>query len=373
MLSESEQAASSPGSSRGRRLLRGALVGLGFGAVTVASPARGEPTTERLSVVAAASARPPSCAREGHIWHRVRAPRVARACDLQLRASARLGEDPRAARALAEEAAQLVPGHAAPVVLGARALLALGDFEGAARRFASAEKMDPAAMRTPLELLAGARAAAQTGAHGAALERYRRLVPRARMLADGRERQRALLEAAVAAQVASPELLGEARAYAVEVRREGSLYYADLARAVLALALDREGRHLEAVALAGELDGPWLLEWLFQRDPAPRGQSGELVPVWPPAEREALVALLTEPVDAELAAKAWAEYLRQATRANAPRHLLDHARRRLTDHGVDPGNAADALEDVPEEGSPVGDPFEGSSPEAEDPPDGGSP
>lgn len=307
----------------------------------VASPASAkpgaEPAGERLTVVAAGSARPLTCARSGRVWQRVGRPRAARACDLLLQGSARLAGDPRAALALAEEASELVPDRAAPRVLVARARLALGDFAEAARGFAAAEELDAGALRAPMDLLAAARAAASTGDFSTALRRYRRLVPRASLLADDAERQRALLEAALVAQAVSPELLGEARAYAAEVRRQGSLYYADLARAVLALALDREGRFPEAVAVAAELDGVGLLEWLFERDASPRGRPGEVVPVWPDVERDALVAVVAEPIDPSLAAQAWEEYLRRATRARAPRHLLDHARRRLAERGVDVG------------------------------------
>lgn len=303
--------------------------------LSVGSPASAEPVGQRLTVVAAGSARPLSCAPGGRVWQRVAQPDAALACDLLLHASVRLSSDPRAALALAKKARALVPDQSAPRVLVARALLALGDFEAAARRFTAAEELDAGALRAPVELLAAARAAALTGAFPTALQRYRRLVPRASLLASEGERQRALLEAAVVAQAVSPELLGEARAYAVEVRRQGSLYYADLARAVLALALDREGRLPEAVAVAAELGGAGLLEWLFERDTNPRGLAGELAPIWPAVERDALVAVLAEPIDEELAAQAWGEYLRHATRVEAPRHLLDHARRRLVERGVD--------------------------------------
>src|SRR5690606_31033143 len=72
---------------------------------------------------------------------------------------------------------------------------------------------------------------------------------------------------------------------------------------------------------------PWKLIWVSGKEPNPRGRSGELSPVWPPAEREALRAVLLEPMDAALAQEAWSDYL-EALGREAPQHVIDHALRR---------------------------------------------
>jgi hypothetical protein len=257
-----------------------------------------------------------------------------------LRASARLAEDPAGARALAEQAARATPASAAPQVLLARACLALGDVDAATGHLAAAQRADADALRAPLELLAGARIGVHGKKYPEALALYRRLVPRLALLADERERQRALLEAAVVAQWVSPDHLAEARAYAQEARRAGGPYAAELARGVLALALSRQGREAEAREVAREVGGPWLVSWLFEREPRPLGRPGELTPVLPAAEREALLAILAEPADGELARQTWAAYVRAARESGAPAHLVEHARQRAgaaeADIGDDP-------------------------------------
>lgn len=309
-----------------RFVVRTACVALA-GAVLLPRGSTAEETREPTTVIAASSSRPGDCAEAPSLWRRAVRSRGTAFCDLLLLAGARLGEAPVKAQAAAEQAARVAPARPEPWVLMGRALVLLGDFELAAQRFAEAEKRDSRALASPVDLLAAARADARTHAYASALARYRRLIPRARFLADHRERQRALLEAALVAQLVSPELSAEARAYATEVRRQDEIFYGDLSRAVLALVLDREGRHDEARSLARETDGPWLLSWLLSRESDPRGRRGELTPVWPPAEREALLAVLTEPVDEELGREAWRDYLRAAGR-DAPAHVIDHARRR---------------------------------------------
>lgn len=326
------------------------MLGAGWctlGALLVPLTSRADEGPRSLTVVAASSARPATCGAEGQLWFRTKHGAATQGCALLLRASARLAEDPAGARALAEQAARVVPTSPEPQVLLARACLALGDVEAATEHLAAARRSPRDALRAPLDLLAGARIYVHGKDYSEALALYRRLVPRLSLLADARERQRALLEAAVVAQWVSPDHLAEARAYAQEARRAGGLYFAELARGVLALSLSRQGREAEAREVAREVGGPWLLAWLFEREPAPRGRAYELTPVFPAAEREALLAILAEPVDGELAQQTWGEYARVARRSNAPPHLVEHARQRTgaSDAGAlfdDPDDAEDS-------------------------------
>lgn len=295
------------------------------GAVLLPRPLSG--ASESMTVIAASSSRPADCAQAPSLWRRATGRGAVSYCDLLLAASARLEEAPQKAQELAQRAARLEPGRPEPWVLIGRALVVRGRFAEAAQHFAKAEKRDSRALTSPIDLLAVARAEARTGAYASALERYRGLIPRIRFLAEHRQRQRALLEAALIAQLVSPRLSAEARAYATEARRQDALVYGDLSRAVLALILDREGRREEARALAREVDGPWTLAWLSNKEPDPRGRSGELTPVWPLAEREALRAVLLEPVDEALAQEAWSDYLAALGR-DAPNHVIEHAQRR---------------------------------------------
>lgn len=295
------------------------------GAVLLPRPLSG--ASEPMTVIARSSSRPADCAQAPSLWRRATGSGAAPFCDLLLAASARLEGAPPRAQELAQRAARLEPTRPEPWALIGRALVLQGRFAEAAQHFAEAEQRHGRALASPIDLLAAARAEARTGAYASALERYRGLIPRIQFLAEHRQRQRALLEAALIAQLVSPGLSAEARAYATEVRREDALVYGDLSRAVLALILDREGRHEEARALAREVDGPWTLAWLSSKEPDPRGRSGELTPVWPLAEREALRAVLLEPMDETLAQEAWSDYFGALGR-DAPNHVVEHARRR---------------------------------------------
>lgn len=313
---------------------RGGAVGVGLsgwlalsGAFGPAEASAAESPGEPLTVLAASSPRPTVCARAAELWRRVQRPALVGMCDLLLYGGVRLAEDAQAARSFAEQAQRLAPERAEPWVLLGRAELELGAFDEAERAFRRAEALSKQALGTPVELLSAARAAVHERQYASALERYRRLIPRVRLLTDRREQQRALLEAAMVAQLVSPPKLAEARAYASEARRQGELYYAELSRAVLALALDRQGHREEARAVAQEVGGPWAIDWLFQSEAKPRGRRGEIVPVWPLLERTALLAVLAQPVDAELARQSWEEYLEGAGEG-VPPHLVEHARAR---------------------------------------------
>ncbi len=293
---------------------------------------------ERLVTFAAASARPAPCVkgttRDTALWQKARFPESSRLCALLLLGSAHLFGDDGRARALAEEASRMAPERAEPLVLLARAELLLGDSKQAAEHFARALVLDGRALDAPLVLLAAARADVLVGDAPGGLESYRKLVSRVPLLSDQRERQKALIEASILSQFVSKESYAEARAYAAEARREGALFFADQARAAMALALDRMGRSAEARAIAAETAGPRALAWLFESEPAPRGRADEVRPVLPPGEDLAMVAILAQSVDRELAKESWTEYIEQAeARSSFPPHLLEHAKRRLRDLG----------------------------------------
>ncbi|HTN85018.1 MAG TPA: hypothetical protein VL242_15070, partial [Sorangium sp.] len=156
-----------------------------------------------LVAAAAAAGRPPECsarssraiARGPSIWERARAPELPRYCDLLARGQAQLGDNPEAARESARVADQILPGHAAPQVLLARAALALGSAEDAARAFDRARRIDPRSVEDPHTLHDLARSLARTGKRDEALAMYRALVPRIDLLGTADHRALVLLEA----------------------------------------------------------------------------------------------------------------------------------------------------------------------------------
>ncbi|WP_437634615.1 hypothetical protein [Sorangium sp. So ce854] len=157
-----------------------------------------------LVAAAAAAGRPPECsartsraiARGPTVWERARAPELPRYCDLLARGQAQLGSKPEAARESARLADRILPGHAAPQVLLARAALALGSPEDAARAFDRARHIDPRSVEDPHTLHDLARSLARTGKRDEALATYRALVPRIDLLGAADQRALVLLEAA---------------------------------------------------------------------------------------------------------------------------------------------------------------------------------
>ncbi|WP_438040800.1 hypothetical protein [Sorangium sp. So ce128] len=236
-----------------------------------------------LVAAAAAAGRPPECsARSGRaiargptVWERARAPELPRYCDLLARGQAQLGGDAEAARESARLADQLLPGHAAPQVLLARAALALGSPEDAARAFERARSVDPRSVEDPQTMHDLARSLARTGKRGEAIAIYRALVPRIDLLGTADQRALVLLEAAhlsmatagaasVADASARPPAgahgeaaargdLDEAIAYLREARLRAQTQLARDVTLSLALALDRSGDKAQAdAALEGD-------------------------------------------------------------------------------------------------------------------------
>ncbi|XXY44280.1 hypothetical protein WME91_30170 [Sorangium sp. So ce269] len=241
--------------------------------------AHGGQSSGDLVAAAAAAGRPPECsarssraiARGPSVWERARAPELPRYCDLLARGQAQLGDSPEAARESARVADQILPGHAAPQVLLARAALALGSAEDAARAFDRARRIDPRSVEDPHTLHDLARSLARTGKRDEAIAMYRALVPRIDLLGTADHRALVLLEAAhlsmAAAGAGAPTAAGapgagaradldEAIAYLREARQRAQTQLARDVTLSLALALDRAGDKAQAdAALEGEAAG----------------------------------------------------------------------------------------------------------------------
>jgi tetratricopeptide (TPR) repeat protein len=244
----------------------------GLGAVNLfASPGGGAPS---LSAAAAASGRPRECGAGGHrgarkpsIWALAREPNLQTYCDLVARAHAQLATDPAAAKDAAVQADKALPGHAAPLVIQARALLAQGKLDDAARAFEQARTLDPRSVEDPSTMHDLAQVLRKTGKLPEALAVYRALVPRIDLLGTGERRIAVLLEAAhvsmavEAAHAASPEAaakadarprLDEAAAYLREARQRPPTALSGDVILSLVLVLDRKGERVEADAALGD-------------------------------------------------------------------------------------------------------------------------
>jgi tetratricopeptide (TPR) repeat protein len=271
------------------------------------------------------------------IWDRVKAPGLDRYCHALARGYALLRREPAAALGAADAAARALAGRAAPHALRGRALLWLGRVDQAWRAFERAFKLDKRSVEAPAALHDFAEAAARTSHRAQALWAYRALVPRVALLEDPVRRQRAYVEAAVRVMAAGPAALDEAIGYLTEARRQlCPPGYQAFVLGALALALDRQGRHEQARGVAAEAGGPWGLTRLTeplgdptQAVPAPaqRKPTEGIAPVLPDGELRAMIAVLAEREDRELAAEQWRAYLRDDTRA--VRAWREHAERKL--------------------------------------------
>ncbi|MDI3283683.1 tetratricopeptide repeat protein [Polyangium sp. 15x6] len=228
-----------------------------------------------LVAAAAASGRPRECAstvrrglsRRPTVWELVRAPELGRYCDLVARAKALLVSDPAAAKTAAENAEKVLPGYAAPRVLLARAALALGKIDDAAREFEAARGKDPRSVEDPPTMHDLAEVLRRTGKLEDALAVYRALVPRIDLLGSPDRRVAVLLEAAhVSMAVAASRAAGgatpaeapstepkrapldEAAAYLREARQRPPSALSGDVLLSLVLVLDRNGDRVQADA-----------------------------------------------------------------------------------------------------------------------------
>ncbi|UQA61710.1 hypothetical protein [Polyangium aurulentum] len=239
------------------------------------APSSGNGQGAGLVAAAAASGRPRECAssvrrtlsRGPTVWELARSPNLQRYCDLVARAKAQLASDPTAAKASAALAEKTLPGHAAPKVITARAALALGKLDDAAREFEGARAIDPRSVEDPSTMHDLALVLRRTGKLEDALGVYRALVPRVELLGTADRRVAVLLEAAhvsmaveatrVAAASSDKDKrphLDEAAAYLREARQRPPTALAGDVLLSLVLVLDRNGDRVQAdAALADAL------------------------------------------------------------------------------------------------------------------------
>jgi tetratricopeptide (TPR) repeat protein len=248
-------------------------------------------------------------------------PTLQRYCDLMARAHAELSTMPDAARKAAQEADQALPGRAAPQVVLARAALAAGSVDDAARAFDKARALDPRSVEDPSTMHDLARVLVRTGKRDEALGVYRALVPRVDLLGTTDHRVAVLLEAAHVSMAAegaggaAPTLgdlskpaktdalhphphLDEAIAYLREARQRPATQLAGDVLLSLALALDRAGAHDEADATLVEAERT-----------GARLRGGTIDYLAAPEDRAALDAFAAEGVDRAAAQKSWEAYL----------------------------------------------------------------
>jgi tetratricopeptide (TPR) repeat protein len=282
-----------------------------------------------LSAAAAASGRPPECssgsrralAKGPSVWELARVPNLQKYCDLMARAHAELGTAPDAAKKAAEEADKALPGHAAPLVVIARAALARGAASEAEDTFKRARAIDPRSVEDPSTMHDLARALKKGGKRDEALGVYRALVPRVDLLGTADRRVLVLLEAAhlsmavegvggAGGTLALPSDLGkpkpaagkakldEAIAYLREARQRPATALAGDVLLSLALALDRAGSREEADATLAEA-----------KSSGAQVSRGALDYLATPEDRAALEAMAGEAGDRAAAIKAWEAYL----------------------------------------------------------------
>jgi tetratricopeptide (TPR) repeat protein len=317
--------------------------------VTVGQAA--EAASAALVTAAAASPRPTECGVPAGelqtLWQRARSPRLVAYCDALARGYARLDRAPEQALQAAELAARTLPDRIAPRVLQGRALLALGRHDQALRSLLEARERSSRSVEAPGALHDLGVAALLAGRPETALAAYRALVPRAGLIADDLRRQNVYIEAAAVVMQSGAQGLDEAIGYLGEARRRGSPPGTrDIVLASLALALDRQGRVDEARGVIAEASGPYLLAQLAAEQrgeepatpsdapadsakadarPAHAAKRHRAAPVLPAGELDAMVAILAEPADRDVAREHW----RAALTAAAQGPWADHARRHV--------------------------------------------
>lgn len=303
--------------------------------LTVSVPAAPPSGSSSLLAAAAASGRPRECMSSVRraltagpsIWERARVPTLQRYCDLVARAHAELGTSPEAAQNDARLADKALPGRAAPAVILARAALALGALDDAAREFERARSIDARSVEDPATMHDLARVLRRTGKRADALAVYRALVPRIDLLGSTDRRVLVLLEAAHASMSASGSAsssasgteapsppsspageagrapaekpkLDEAIAYLREARQRPPTQLAGDVLLSLILALDRAGDRAQADAALSDA----------HRTGA-RIRTGNLDYLTDADDRHALEALAIESTDRAQAVKSWETYL----------------------------------------------------------------
>ncbi len=289
-------------------------------ALSLASPAPVAAAQSSLSAAAAASGRPKECtsgskralSQGPSVWERARVPTLQKYCDMLSRARAQLASNPDLSKAAALEADKALPGKAAPKVALARAALALGDLESAARQFLAAKAIDPRSVEDPSTMHDLARVLRKTGKKEEALTVYRALVPRVDLLSTTERRVSVLLEAAHASMAARADdkdkaaksdllkasPLDEAIAYLREAKQRPPTLLSNDVALSLVLALDRAGESEQADAALADA----------HRSGA-RVRQSSLDYLSSSDDKLALEALVQEGSDRAAAMKSWEAYL----------------------------------------------------------------
>jgi tetratricopeptide (TPR) repeat protein len=270
----------------------------------------------QLSLVA----RPLECGVDGsmrgtNMWERAKHPELRHYCDLLAAGASKLVSPATAADALreADDAEQVMPGHAAPLTLKGRALAKLGRHTDAYTAFTEAKHRDPHALDDPTALLAFARSSARSGHAAEALTAFRSLLPRADGLTSA-ERAPAYVEAAFYAMNSGS--IEDAIAMLRQARREAADAMQPVTTLALALALDRSGAKDEAKAL---LDDRARAEARnLSRNTNVQTLLGPLL-----FETEALTAIGLEQTDLAASQAAWQRFV---TAAGQNTTWVEHAR-----------------------------------------------
>ena len=264
-----------------------------------------------LSAAASASARPPECrsasrraaAHGPNVWEAARQPALPAYCDLLARAHTELSTSPKEAKASAEAAEKILPGHAATAIVKARAALALGAPAEAAAEFDKARAIDPRSIEDAPAMRDLGRTLLKTGKLEEALAVYRALVPRVELLGTSAEQVTALLEAAHASMASAASKggkisLDEAIAYLREARLRPVTEMTGQVHLSLALVLDRAGEPEEAEGALVEAQRAGIHKGAVPYDYAATAE-----------DRQALLALGTEHDDRPFSQKTWEGYL----------------------------------------------------------------
>jgi hypothetical protein len=258
-----------------------------------------------------------------NLWERAKAPDLVRYCDLLASATAKLAGPAHVVTdvlAIADEADRMEPGRAAAPVLRGRALARLGKYPASLEALREARTRDELALDDPEALLVWARVLSFTGHTGEALAGYRALMPRATALSLA-ERGLVYVGAGMLAMSLGPKGIDESVAILRQARKDSQDVAQRVAALALALALDRSGEKAEARLILADRprdDAPALLA-----EPAAMEAMGAQWDV----EREAIVALALEGVDAVRARRAWTLYL-DGPGGTGP--WADHARAHAT-------------------------------------------
>ena len=304
-------------------------------ATAVSEPAQAEAAATDVPPGTWSGGRPPECNPDGqgNVWERLKEVSSGDYCRRLADGAALLAGSGWAAPAIAQQALaagddaeKLAPGHAAPSVLRARALVALRKPKEAEEALARARALDARALEDVATALAAVRAQALAGTMDQARAGYAALLPRASSLPLA-ARAPVFLEAGLASMQRGPAGIEEAVARFRELLRGSQEEMQTTAVAALALALDRaagraSGTSDEASALLAER-GPFRVESVVDER-----VRASLKAMNAEAEEQALVAMLEGSAHPDRARTRWKAYLAAAPATTAPEWIA-RARERV--------------------------------------------